>query len=88
LTALPGVTVQDRGVERCGIVTFTKEGVTPLAMRDALRAQTINTSVSPGSYARLDLGPRGLESVLRASVHYYNTEDEIERFCAALAKLG
>ncbi len=88
LAAVPGVTVQDRGIERCGIVTFTKNGITPLAMRDALRAQRINTSVSPGNYARLDLGPRGLESVLRASIHYYNSEDEIERFCAAVAKLG
>ncbi|MEO8557720.1 MAG: aminotransferase class V-fold PLP-dependent enzyme [Rhodospirillales bacterium] len=88
LAAVPGVTVQDRGIERCGIVTFTKNGITPLAMRDALRAQRINTSVSPGNYARRDLGPRGLESVLRASIHYYNSEDEIERFCAAVAKLG
>jgi selenocysteine lyase/cysteine desulfurase len=88
LAQVQGVTVQDRGVQRCGIVTLTKTGITPLAMRDGLRAQAINTSVSPASYARLDMGPRGLDSALRASLHYYNTEDEIERFCVALAKLG
>jgi selenocysteine lyase/cysteine desulfurase len=88
LAQLPGVTVHDRGVQRCGIVTLTKSGVAPLALRDGLRAQAINTSVSPASYARLDMGPRGLESMLRVSVHYYNTEDELERFCAALDGMG
>jgi selenocysteine lyase/cysteine desulfurase len=88
LNQMPGVTVQDRGVEHCGIVSFTKDGVAPLAIRDALRAQAINTSVAPATYARLDLEPRGLESVVRASVHYYNTEQELERFCAALNRLG
>ena len=45
-------------------------------------------SVSTASYARLDLEPRGLASVVRASVHAYNTEDEIDRFCAALQALA
>jgi len=88
LSAIKGVVVRDLGAERCGIVTFTKAGITPLAMRDALRAQAINTSVSGIGSARLDFGERKIDSVLRSSVHYYNTENEIERFCAAVEKLG
>ncbi len=88
LAALPGVVVRDLGAERCGIVTFTKAGIEPLAMRDALRAQAINTSVSGIGSARLDFAARKIDAVLRASVHYYNSEDEIERFCAAVEKLG
>jgi len=81
------VTIRDLGVQRCGIVTLTKDGVEPLAMRDSLRAQAINTSVSPATYARLDMGGRGIPALLRVSVQSYNTDDEIERFCSALEQM-
>jgi cysteine desulfurase / selenocysteine lyase len=84
LSALPGVTVRDRGEELCGIVTFTKDGASASAIRQRLGAERINVSVSVITAARLDLEARGLPELVRASVHYYNTEDEIERFCAAL----
>jgi selenocysteine lyase/cysteine desulfurase len=87
LGAIKSVTVRDLGLERCGIVTLTKDGRDPTALRDVLRAQAINTSVSAIGSARLDFEHRQLESVLRASVHYYNTEDEIERFAAAIERL-
>jgi cysteine desulfurase/selenocysteine lyase len=35
-------------------------------------------------YARLDLPHRGLPDVVRASVHYYNSEDELDRLVDAL----
>jgi cysteine desulfurase / selenocysteine lyase len=84
LAALPGVTVADRGAEQCGIVTFTKEDALASAIRQHLAARRINVSVSLVTSARLDLEARGLTELVRASVHYYNTEEEIARFCAAL----
>jgi selenocysteine lyase/cysteine desulfurase len=80
----PGVTVRDKGELHCGIVTFTKTDEACETVKARLRAQAINTSVSPASYARFDMEARGLTDLVRASVHYYNTEDEIERFCAAV----
>lgn len=87
LGALPGVTVRDIGAERCGIVTFTAEGHEPAALVDALLARGINVSFTTRAGTRLDMESRGLTAMVRASVHYYNGEDEIERFCGTLATL-
>jgi selenocysteine lyase/cysteine desulfurase len=84
LGELPGMTVQDLGRERCAIVTFSSANRTAAEIADALRAERINVSVSPGEWSRLDLGRRGIEALVRASVHYYNTEAEIDRLIAAL----
>ena len=87
LAKLPGVTVHDLGRERCGIVTFAKAGTTPEAMHRALQAQAINTHVSRLASTRLDMAARGLDTVLRASVHYYNDEAEIARFVGAVKSI-
>ena len=84
LARIPGITVQDLGREKCGIVTFTKEGEAPDIIKRRLGEKRINVSVSRARYATLDLGKRGLPAVVRASVHCYNTSDEVRRFCDVL----
>ena len=87
LAALPGITLRDKGAERCGIVTFTAAGCAAALIKQVLRSQAINVSVSSYAGTRLDMEARRLPGVVRASVHYYNREEEIERFCAALSPL-
>jgi selenocysteine lyase/cysteine desulfurase len=87
LSALPGVTVHDLGEELGAIVTFTVDGHPTAEVVDALRAQGVNTSLSPATYARLDFGPRGLTDLVRASPHYYNDVGELDRLVDAVEAL-
>lgn len=84
LSGLKEVEVHDLGEKKCGIVTFTKAGVDPLEMADVLRQSGINVSVSKMTSARLDLEPRNLSALTRASVHYFNTKAEINTFTKAI----
>lgn len=88
LAELPAVQVHDRGAIRGGIVTFSVQGRTAEEVKTHLIGQQINVSTAP-------LPPRTAEETLhpteakrtlavRASVHYYNTEEELERLAAAL----
>ena len=85
LRGIPGVTVRDIGVQQCGIVSFTAQGKEPEEIRRELSAEKINVWTSPLRFTLLDMSRRGLGSVVRASVHYYNSEQEVERFCEVLA---
>ncbi|MEV5574873.1 aminotransferase class V-fold PLP-dependent enzyme [Spirillospora sp. NPDC052269] len=82
LAAKPGVTIHDRGVLRSGAVTFTVDGRTPAEIVQAARARDINVNISEPRAHGYD--PDAPEAVVRASVHYYNTEDELERLLALI----
>jgi cysteine desulfurase / selenocysteine lyase len=81
------VTVRDIGAVQGGIVTFTVDDRDMPTIQQTLRQQGINTTVSRTPSTRLDMEERGLTQLIRASVHYYNTEEEIDRFCTALTDL-
>jgi selenocysteine lyase/cysteine desulfurase len=85
LAALAPVTVHDLGERQCGIVTFSLNGIDAAEVRRHLAERHINVTVSQTEGTLLDMEERGLEAIVRASVHYYNSEEEIELFCEALA---
>lgn len=87
LAELPWVTLRDVGAERCGIVAFTVDGVAPAEVKERLAARGINVSVSRAPSTRVDMENRGIDELVRASVHYYNTEQEIESLCDALVSV-
>ncbi len=87
LRTINGVTVYDRGAEQCGIVTFALTGMASADVRSSLFAQGINVSITDNAHTRLDGNARNLPSMVRASVHYYNTIAETGRFCEAISQL-
>lgn len=88
LATIPGVSIHDLGVEKSAIVTFAIKGRDSETVKTELRAEGINTSTSTAAYARFDIEARGLPTLLRASPHYYNSEEEVARFTAAIARLS
>ena len=84
LGEVKGVTIQDLGRVSSGLVTFTCVGHTAGEVMQGLKEQGIAVRVSDLSSTRIDMERRGLEELVRASVHYYNTEEEIERLCKAV----
>lgn len=87
LGAIPGVTVHDVGVQKSGIVTFSKSGVIVGDGKQQLRSQQINISTVSRATARLDADDRNLPDMMRASVHYYNSDGDVERLIAAVSAL-
>jgi len=84
LGEVKGVTIQDLGRVRSGLVTFTCEGDAAGEVMKGLKEKGIAVRVSDRSSTLIDMERRGLEELVRASVHYYNTEEEIERLCEAV----
>jgi cysteine desulfurase / selenocysteine lyase len=78
LAELPGVTVLDRGAVLGATVTFTVADLPAAEVQRRLAAERINVSVMDAASARLDFDPRGLEEAVRSSVHYYNSDEEID----------
>jgi cysteine desulfurase/selenocysteine lyase len=87
LGSIDGVRVHDKGLRRCGIVTFTVDGAEAADVRRTLAGRGINTSVSSVADSRIDLPARGLPDLVRASVHYYNTEQELDRLRDEVARI-
>ena len=87
LASVDAVRVLDVGAERCAIVTATTEDRRAAEIVTALSEARINTSVTQRDYAVLDFDDKGVESAIRVSPHYYNTEEEIEEFASVLSAL-
>jgi selenocysteine lyase/cysteine desulfurase len=87
LSSIPGLTILDRGAAKGAIATAGIAGWDANRMVDELRKRKINTSAATRSWALLDFDRKQVETALRVSPHYYNTEGEIEALVEAVTDL-
>ena len=87
LAALSSVTVTDLAARRSAIVTFQVDGVAPAEVVAAASRDGIVINESTAVWAALDMDAKGLSNVVRASPHYFNTHDELDRLVACVARL-
>ena len=86
LSEIEGVAVRDKGSEKCGIVTFSIAGTDAENFQTLMRRKNINVGLSKRNCALIDFDEWGIDSVIRSSVHYYNSEDEIDFFVNEVKK--
>jgi cysteine desulfurase / selenocysteine lyase len=70
LAHVKGVTVRDLGRVRCGIVTFTCDGHSPVEVMQRLKAKGIAVRIVERSSARIDMEQRGLDELVRALLQH------------------
>lgn len=87
LSDMKYIQVHDIGACKSGIVSFSVMAHSASEVKDYLHERNINISVSKMSSSRLDMEGRELTEVCRASVHYFNTEYELDEFCANLRNM-
>jgi cysteine desulfurase/selenocysteine lyase len=84
LSTVHGVVVRDTGRVQGGLVTFSVDGIDAREVRMRLAERGIRVSVSAADGQLLDFRRRNLPDLVRASVHYFNTEDELDAFVDAV----
>ncbi len=87
LQSLHKVTVQDPGKRKSALVTFSVEGMKSEVLSSQLKERKINTNWVPATRALLDFPKRKISDVVRASLHYFNTYQEIDQFIDELKGL-
>lgn len=87
LGLIPGITLRDLGASPTAIVSFTHERIAASEIVKGALAAGITIGASDPDSTRLDAEARALPVLVRASPHYYNSEDEIDRLIGYIAGL-
>ena len=87
LSELQDIKVLEKSHHRSGIITFKKDNFDAKILKDELKERNINISVCKQQNAQLDLGMELTGDVARASLHYYNTQQEVSEFLHALEEI-
>ncbi len=88
LWEISGIRLHDLGEEHSGLVSFTVDGLSATDVRSQLAARGINVGVNGVSYTPFDMAARGLGDIVRASVSYTTTDEEVAQLLDAVATVA
>lgn len=88
LSAIAGVAVHDLGRNPSAIVSFSIAGMEARDVVQRASEAQITIGASGPASTRIDAERRHLPEIVRASPHYYNTQDEVDRLVDLCARLG
>ncbi|MEV6507583.1 N-methyl-L-tryptophan oxidase [Streptomyces sp. NPDC051642] len=87
LSALPGVQVTDPPASGGAIVTFVIDGLDASEVQRQLAYRRVHLIAVPAGHGRWDMDHRGLTKVVRASVHVYNDQDDLDALVEAVREI-
>ncbi|WP_438816529.1 aminotransferase class V-fold PLP-dependent enzyme [Taklimakanibacter deserti] len=87
LEAIDGLSVLDLGRSPSAIVSFTIDGIDAREVVRKAAEAGITIGASDPASTRIDAENRRLSAIVRASPHYYNTEQEVDRLVELSMKL-
>ncbi|WP_328675265.1 N-methyl-L-tryptophan oxidase [Streptomyces sp. NBC_00343] len=87
LSALPGVQVTDPPASGGAIVTFVVDGLDASEVQRQLAYRRVHLIAVPAGHGRWDMDHRGLTKVVRASVHVYNDQDDLDALVEAVREI-
>ncbi len=88
LAEVDGVTLHDLGKHKSAIVTFNVDGFDAPKVVSLLSEQRLHLSAPEATATQFDLGTRGIDAVVRAGVHYFQNEDEVDRLAQAVRAIA
>lgn len=84
LREISKIELTDLGENQCGIITFRLGNSKNEHLINYLKKNNLNFTVIPIRRTWNDFERRNIENVIRTSIHYYNTEEEIDKLCELL----
>lgn len=88
LAEIDGVRLADPDGCTSAIVTFTIDGLAAVDAVTELAARRVHVVSVPATHGQWDLGERGIPAVVRASVHVYNDENDVEALVDGVRRLA
>ncbi|MFD4600389.1 N-methyl-L-tryptophan oxidase [Streptomyces sp. NPDC058464] len=88
LGTVPGVRLTDPPAAGGAIVTFVVEGLDAGEVQRRLALRRVYLIAVPADHGRWDMDPRGLAKVVRASVHVYTDDGDLDALVEAVAEIA